>query len=108
MSLRAKVSTPLYITFLFIVILALFNGSMTSAATLYVVGELGGSAFLTSSYATTFYSLGNVLTMPLAVALGPAHGLKRIYLICLKLFLVASIFCGLSETYPLFIIGRLF
>ena len=106
MPIATKITKPLFFMFLFVIMLLLFNGAMTSAATLYIVGELGGSAFWTSSYATTFFSLGNGLTMPLAIAIGPRMGLKRVYIVCLKLFVLSSLFCGLAETYPLFIIGR--
>jgi EmrB/QacA subfamily drug resistance transporter len=83
----------------FIVAMALFMASVdqtiVATALSTIERELHGGIEW-SSWTITVYSLGQMLVMPLAGSLSDAFGRKKVFLIAVVLFTVASLCCGLA------------
>jgi EmrB/QacA subfamily drug resistance transporter len=56
-----------------------------------------------STWTITIYALGQILMMPLAGKLGDQYGRKRVFLIAVVVFTVASLCCGLAGNIYLLI-----
>lgn len=101
MEVKKGVFIALFVT-LFLVV---FNYTLALMAGIYIVGDLGGSSY-TSTYATSFYSVGNALGVPLGRSLSPRFGAVRVLFVCLFLFAFTSFLCGISPNFPFFIVAR--
>ncbi|STX52431.1 multidrug resistance protein, MFS superfamily [Legionella busanensis] len=95
---------PLFI-FIFTLSLVIFNLTLPIMAGIYIVGDLGGSTFI-SFYSVSFFCLGNTLSTPLgkpdAMKLSPV----KFYLLCLVLMLLFSWLCATATSYFNFILFR--
>ncbi len=83
----------------------LFNFAVISASVVYILSDLGSSA-ATASYATVFYGVGNVLTIPLALAFKERIPTKTFFAICQTCFIIATFLAGQATTYPAFLFFR--
>jgi len=84
-----------------IVALAVSFGTLMGAIDMSIVNvalpHLRGAVGATLqeiTWVTTGFALANVLVMPLTAFLGRLYGQKRVYMICLVLFLAGSALCG--------------
>jgi EmrB/QacA subfamily drug resistance transporter len=59
-----------------------------------------------SSWTITIYALGQVLVMPLAGKLGDQFGRRRIFLMSVALFTIASLCCGVANDIYLLVVLR--
>jgi EmrB/QacA subfamily drug resistance transporter len=59
-----------------------------------------------AGWTITIYQLGTIITMPLAGRISDQFGRKRVFLICVAIFTVASLFCGLSTSIYMLIALR--
>ena len=84
----------------------LFNSAIISMSVVYILSDLGCSS-ATASYATVFYGIGNVITVPLALAFKDRMSTVKYFSICWCSFTVATFLAGIATTYPLFIFFRL-
>ncbi|WP_246186780.1 MFS transporter [Microlunatus speluncae] len=65
-----------------------------------------GSGLEWASWTVTIYSLGQVLIMPLAGKLSDQFGRKKVFVIAVVLFTVASLLCGLVDNIYLLVVLR--
>jgi len=65
-----------------------------------------GATLQEVTWIATGYTIAAILLMPLCAFLGRRFGQKRVYLVCLGLFIVGSGLCGLSRTLPQLIFFR--
>ncbi|CDZ77580.1 Multidrug resistance protein B [Legionella massiliensis] len=94
---------------LYVLILSLlaviFNLTLPIMSGLYIVSDLGGSDYLTS-YAVSFFAIGNILGIPLgkprATGLKPLH----LYIGCLFIMGFCSWQCAIAHDYFHFILFR--
>lgn len=73
--------------------------------------HIAGSLSVTTSEATwvlTSYLVSNAIILPMTGWLGNFFGRKRLLLICIGLFTMASMLCGLAPNLQLLILARIF
>ncbi len=83
----------------------LFNSAVISMAVVYIFSDLGSSS-ATASYATVFFGVGNVITIPLAIVFKERIGIPKFFLICQVCFIASTLLAGFATTYPAFIFYR--
>ncbi len=83
----------------------LFNSAVITMSVVYILSDLGSSS-ATASYATAFYGVGNVLTVPLALTLRSRFGTKSVFLVCQIGFTLFTLLAGYAPNYPIFLIYR--
>src|SRR5215467_15676963 len=59
-----------------------------------------------STWVLTSYLVSNAIVLPMTGWLGALFGRKRLLVICVILFTVASILCGMAPTLPFLIVAR--
>ena len=79
--------------------------SIVNVALPHLQGAFGASV-QEITWVSTGYAIALVLLMPLTAFLGRMFGQKRVYMICLALFLVGSGLCGTARTLPQLIAYR--
>lgn len=84
----------------------LFVYADTNMSSLYIMGTLGGSP-IQSAYPFSYFALGNAITIPLAVHLGPRFGIRNMLKICLLGFITTTALTTFMPTYGAFIVVRL-
>lgn len=97
----------LFVALFAVLFLVVFNYTITLMAGVYIVGDLGGSNFITT-YTVAFYSVGNALGVPLAKAFSGRFGQVRLLILCLILFTIVSWICAQAPTFPFFVVARFF
>lgn len=104
-----RVRTPIFFVCNLMIpfLIALLYLSVTDLAGLYVVSDLGGSGKI-SVYSLVFYGIGVCLGLPLANAFADRFGTVRVYVFFLYFFSAASVLCGVSPTFFILNIFRLF
>ena len=75
------------------------DSSIVSVALPHMMGTLGATV-QEITWISTGYIIANVVVMPLTGFLGRLFGQKRVYMICLVLFLLGSVLCGTARTLP--------
>jgi DHA2 family multidrug resistance protein len=71
--------------------------SIVNVAMPHIRGTVGATV-QEITWVTTGFALANVLVMPLTAFLGRLFGQKRVYMICLGLFIAGSALCGMART----------
>ena len=92
-----------------VVAIALFMASMdqTIVATALNAIQTDLSAELTwSGWTITIYSLGQIIAMPMAGKLGDHFGRKRVFLVGIAVFTLASLACGFADNIYLLVVLR--
>ena len=79
--------------------------SIVSVALPHMMGSLGATV-QEVTWISTGYIIANVVVMPLTAFLGRLFGQKRVYMVCLALFLAGSILCGTARSLPALIFYR--
>jgi len=79
--------------------------SIVSVALPHMMGSLGATV-QEITWVSTGYIIANVVVMPLTAFLGRLFGQKRVYMVCLALFLVGSVLCGTARSLPALIVYR--
>ena len=75
------------------------DSSIVNVALPHIQGALGATV-QEITWVSTGYAVALVLLMPLTAFLGRMFGQKRVYMLCLVLFLVGSALCGTATTLP--------
>ncbi|MGA7123214.1 MAG: DHA2 family efflux MFS transporter permease subunit [Polyangiaceae bacterium] len=79
--------------------------SIVSVALPHMMGSLGATV-QEITWVSTGYIIANVVVMPLTAFLGRLFGQKRVYMICLALFLLGSVLCGTARSLTALIVYR--
>jgi MFS transporter, DHA2 family, multidrug resistance protein len=86
-------------------IMGVLDSTIVNVALPQIQGSIGAT-LQGITWIATGYTIAAVLLMPLVAFLGRRFGQKRVYMICLGLFLLGSGLCGLSRTLPQLIAFR--
>ncbi|MGC2620634.1 MAG: DHA2 family efflux MFS transporter permease subunit [Acidobacteriaceae bacterium] len=93
----------------FVVSLAAFmevlDTSIANVALPHIAGNLGASSD-ESTWVLTSYLVSNAIVLPLTGWLVSLTGRKKFFLICIALFTVSSLFCGIAPTLPILLLAR--
>ncbi|HEX4449057.1 MAG TPA: DHA2 family efflux MFS transporter permease subunit [Polyangiaceae bacterium] len=81
------------------------DSSIVAVALPHMMGTLGATV-QEITWISTGYIIANVVVMPLTAFLGRLFGQKRIYMLCLALFLAGSILCGTAHTLTSLLVFR--
>ncbi|HEX6683332.1 MAG TPA: MDR family MFS transporter [Candidatus Limnocylindrales bacterium] len=84
--------------------LAALDQTIVGTALPTIVGDLGGATHI--SWVVTAYLLAETIATALAGKLGDLFGRKLLFQVCVAIFIIASIFCGLAQTMQWLIIAR--
>src|ERR1700682_2118786 len=79
--------------------------AIVSVALPHMMGSLGATV-QEVTWISTGYIIANVVVMPLTAFLGRLFGQKRVYMVCLALFLLGSVLCGTARTLGALVIYR--
>src|SRR5215467_577214 len=60
-----------------------------------------------STWVLTSYLVSNAIVLPITGWLGLYYGRKRLLVICVVLFTIASILCGIAPNLPFLIVARI-
>lgn len=85
-------------------LLAALDQTIVGTALPTIVGDLGGATHI--SWVVTAYLLAETVATALAGKLGDLFGRKLLFQICVAVFIIASIFCGLAQTMQWLIVAR--
>src|ERR1700734_3102684 len=93
----------------FVVSLAAFmevlDTSIANVALPHIAGNLGASSE-ESTWVLTSYLVSNAIVLPITGWLVSLMGRKRFFLICITLFTVSSLLCGIAPTLAILLISR--
>jgi DHA2 family multidrug resistance protein len=93
----------------FVVSLAAFmevlDTSIANVALPHIAGNLGASSD-ESTWVLTSYLVSNAIVLPITGWLVSLVGRKRFFLICISVFTVSSLFCGVAPTLGLLLLAR--
>jgi DHA2 family multidrug resistance protein len=107
----AEVWTPKYNPWLIAVVVALaafmevLDTSIANVALPHLAGDLGASND-ESTWVLTSYLVSNAIILPLSGWLANLFGRKRFFLVCITVFTVSSLLCGIAPSLPLLILFR--
>jgi DHA2 family multidrug resistance protein len=86
-------------------LMATLDISIVNASLPTIQGEIGASS-TEGTWVSTAYLVAEIVMIPLAGWLERILGLRKFLLIATGLFVLFSIWCGLSQTLPQMIVGR--
>jgi len=93
----------------FVVSLAAFmevlDTSIANVALPHIAGNMGASSD-ESTWVLTSYLVSNAIVLPITGWLVSLVGRKRFFLICISLFTVSSLFCGIAPTMAVLLLSR--
>jgi DHA2 family multidrug resistance protein len=93
----------------FVVSLAAFmevlDTSIANVALPHIAGNMGASSD-ESTWVLTSYLVSNAIVLPITGWLVSLLGRKRFFLICISLFTLSSLFCGIAPTLAILLISR--
>jgi DHA2 family multidrug resistance protein len=94
----------------FVVSLAAFmevlDTSIANVALPHIAGNMGASSD-ESTWVLTSYLVSNAIILPITGWLVSLLGRKRFFIICLVLFTLSSLLCGIAPTLPILLIARI-
>ena len=80
--------------------------SIANVALPHIAGSLGASQE-EATWVLTSYLVSSAIVLPISGWVSNRIGRKRFYMICVLLFTVCSMLCGLAPTLPLLIVARI-
>ena len=84
--------------------LAALDQTIVGTALPTIVGDLGGASHL--SWVVTAYLLAETIATALAGKLGDLFGRKLVFQVCVAIFIIASVFCGLAQSMGWLVVAR--
>jgi DHA2 family multidrug resistance protein len=106
-----EVWTPKFNPWLIAVVVALaafmevLDTSIANVALPHLAGDLGASND-ESTWVLTSYLVSNAIVLPLSGWLANLFGRKRFFLVCIFVFTVSSLLCGIAPNLPMLILFR--
>ena len=103
LTLDQEIWRPKYNPWLIAVVVALaafmevLDTSIANVALPYIGGSLGAS-YDQSTWVLTSYLVSNAIVLPISGWLAGAFGRKRFFMVCLGVFTVSSLLCGLAPS----------
>jgi MFS transporter, DHA2 family, multidrug resistance protein len=82
------------------------DASIVNVAVPHLTGSLGVTVEQIT-WVTTGFVIATVMVMPLTGFLARLFGQKRVYMVCLALFVIGSALCGMVRTLPLLVLFRI-
>jgi DHA2 family multidrug resistance protein len=79
--------------------------SIANVALPHIAGSLGATSD-ESTWVQTSYLVSNAIILPMSGWLSTRIGRKRFYMMCVVLFTISSMLCGLATTLPMLILFR--
>src|SRR5665213_4509467 len=107
-----EVWTPKYNPWLIAVVVAMaafmevLDTSIANVALPHLAGDLGASSD-ESTWVLTSYLVSNAIVLPISGWLANTFGRKRFFLLCISLFTISSLLCGIAPSLPLLILFRI-
>src|SRR5262245_23758230 len=80
--------------------------SIANVALPHLAGDLGASSD-ESTWVLTSYLVSNAIVLPISGWLATTFGRKRFFLLCIVMFTIASLLCGVAPSLPLLILFRI-
>ena len=94
----------------FTVMLAIFmevlDTSVANVALPHIAGNLSAGVD-ESTWVLTSYLVSNAIVLPLTGWFSSIFGRKRFYMVCVAIFTLSSLLCGLAPTLPLLVLFRI-
>ena len=81
------------------VFLEVLDTTIANVSLRNIAGSLGAGQS-DSNWVITSYLVANAVILPLSGWLGDVLGRKKFFILCVLLFTVANLFCGLSTSLP--------
>jgi MFS transporter, DHA2 family, multidrug resistance protein len=106
-----EIWTPKFNPWLIAVVVALaafmevLDTSIANVALPHLAGDLGASND-ESTWVLTSYLVSNAIVLPISGWLANLFGRKRFFLLCIFLFTLSSLLCGIAPSLPLLILFR--
>ncbi len=106
-----EIWTPKFNPWLIAVVVALaafmevLDTSIANVALPHLAGDLGASND-ESTWVLTSYLVSNAIILPISGWLANLFGRKRFFLLCIFLFTLSSLLCGIAPSLPLLILFR--
>ena len=79
--------------------------SIANVALPHIAGSLGASQDQ-ATWVLTTYLVANAIVLPVTGWISSAVGRKRFFMICIVLFAVSSLLCGMSSSMPVLLLAR--
>ena len=79
--------------------------SIANVALPHMAGNLGASQDQ-STWVLTSYLVSNAIVLPITGWLTSVIGRKRFFLICIVIFTVSSLLCGIAPSLPILLLAR--
>jgi DHA2 family multidrug resistance protein len=83
----------------------ILDTSIANVALPHIAGNLGATSD-ESTWVQTSYLVSNAIVLPMSGWLSNRLGRKRFYMLCVTLFTISSMLCGLANSLPLLILFR--
>ncbi len=80
--------------------------SIANVALPHIAGTLGASQE-EATWVLTSYLVSSAIVLPISGWLSNRFGRKRFYMVCVALFTICSLLCGIAQTLPILVIARI-
>jgi len=81
------------------------DSSIANVSLPHIAGSLGAT-YEESTWVLTSYLVSSAIVLPVSGWLSTIIGRKRFYMLCVALFTICSLLCGLATSLPMLIIAR--
>jgi DHA2 family multidrug resistance protein len=82
------------------------DSSIANVALPHIAGSVGAT-YEESTWVLTSYLVSSAIVLPVSGWLSTIFGRKRFYMLCVTLFTICSLLCGLAPSLPFLIIARI-
>src|SRR5689334_19927966 len=81
------------------------DSSIANVSLPHIAGSLGAT-YDEATWILTSYLVSSAIVLPISGWLSTVVGRKRFYMMCVMLFTICSLLCGLAQSLPMLIIAR--
>src|SRR5436305_4971309 len=81
------------------------DSSIANVSLPHIAGSLGAT-YEESTWVLTSYLVSSAIVLPVSGWLSTIIGRQRFYMLCVTLFTICSLLCGLSTRLPLLLVAR--